>query len=102
MQSVKYPEAVRLVEVAARDGLQNEKQFLPTQLKIQLINQLSHTGLKSIEATSFVSPKWIPQMADASKVLRGITREPGISYPVLTPNEQGRSSHPRSSVRLCV
>ena len=97
---MKYPESVRIVEVAARDGLQNEKQFLPTQLKIQLINQLSNTGLKSVEATSFVSPKWIPQMADATHVLKGITKEQGVSYPVLTPNEQGTAPPLFSSASL--
>ncbi len=80
---------VRIVEVGPRDGLQNEKQQVATADKIALIDRLSATGLKSIEATSFVSPKWVPQLADAAQVFSGIRRRPGISYPVLVPNEQG-------------
>ncbi len=80
---------VRIVEVGPRDGLQNEKQLVATIDKIELINRLSATGLRSIEATSFVSPKWVPQLADAAEVFAGIQRRPGISYPVLVPNEQG-------------
>jgi hydroxymethylglutaryl-CoA lyase len=80
---------VRLVEVGARDGLQNEKQIVPTAIKIELIDRLSATGLRSIEATSFVSPKWVPQLADAAEVFAGIARRAGVSYPVLVPNEQG-------------
>ncbi|WP_312917981.1 hydroxymethylglutaryl-CoA lyase [Stenotrophomonas sp.] len=80
---------VRMVEVGPRDGLQNEKQQVATADKIALIDRLSATGLKSIEATSFVSPKWVPQLADAAQVFSGIQRRPGISYPVLVPNEQG-------------
>lgn len=82
-------EFVRIVEVGPRDGLQNEKQLIPTADKIELIDRLSATGLRSIEATSFVSPKWVPQLADAAEVFTGIRRMPGISYPVLVPNEQG-------------
>lgn len=84
-----FPAAVRIVEVGPRDGLQNEKVDIGTAAKIELINRLSHTGLRSIEATAFVSPKWVPQMADATEVLAGIIRQPGIAYPVLVPNEQG-------------
>jgi len=80
---------VRIVEVGARDGLQNEKTLLPADVKIALIDRLSSTGLTTIEATSFVSPKWVPQLADAAEVLRGIRKVPGVSYPVLVPNEQG-------------
>jgi hydroxymethylglutaryl-CoA lyase len=80
---------VRIVEVGPRDGLQNEKQQVATADKIALIDRLSATGLRSIEATSFVSPKWVPQLADAAEVMAGITRRTGISYPVLVPNEQG-------------
>ena len=80
---------VRIVEVGPRDGLQNEKQLIPTADKIELIDRLSATGLRSIEATSFVSPKWVPQLADAAEVFTGIRRLPGISYPVLVPNKQG-------------
>ncbi|MEO6154943.1 MAG: hydroxymethylglutaryl-CoA lyase [Thermomonas sp.] len=83
------PAQVRIVEVGPRDGLQNEKTEISTAAKIALIDKLSATGLRSIEATAFVSPKWVPQMADASQVLAGITRRDGISYPVLVPNEQG-------------
>ncbi|WP_158885542.1 hydroxymethylglutaryl-CoA lyase [Rhodanobacter sp. L36] len=80
---------VRIVEVGARDGLQNEKTLLPADVKIALIDRLSSTGLQTIEATSFVSPKWVPQLADAAEVFRGIRKLPGVSYPVLVPNLQG-------------
>ena len=80
---------VRIVEVGPRDGLQNEKQQVATADKIALIDRLSAAGLRSIEATSFVSPKWVPQLADAAEVMAGIARRPGIAYPVLVPNEQG-------------
>ncbi len=80
---------VRIVEMSARDGLQNESAPVTTADKIELINRLSETGLPSIEVTAFVSPKWVPQMADASEVLTGIQRKPGVDYPVLTPNMQG-------------
>ena len=83
------PAQVRIVEVGPRDGLQNEKTDIGTAAKIELIDRLSRTGLRSIEATAFVSPKWVPQMADAAQVLAGIQRDPAISYPVLVPNEQG-------------
>ena len=83
------PSAVRIVEVGPRDGLQNEKTQVSTEDKIELINRLSATGLRSIEATSFVSPKWAPQMADAAEVFSAIQRRPGIAYPVLVPNLQG-------------
>lgn len=80
---------VRLVEVGPRDGLQNEKNIISAADKIALIDRLSDTGLRTIEATSFVSPKWIPQLADAAEVFAGIRKQPGVSYPVLVPNEQG-------------
>ena len=83
------PAQVRLVEVGPRDGLQNEKAIVPTAAKIELIDRLSATGLRSIEATSFVSPKWVPQLADAADVYTAIARKPGVRYPVLVPNEQG-------------
>ncbi|MBS0574920.1 MAG: hydroxymethylglutaryl-CoA lyase [Proteobacteria bacterium] len=83
------PSQVRIVEVGARDGLQNEKTLLPAAVKIELIDRLSATGLRSIEATSFVSPKWVPQLADAAEVFSAINKKPGVSYPVLVPNEQG-------------
>ncbi len=81
--------AVRIVEVGARDGLQNETAIIATADKIALIDRLSATGLQSIEATSFVSPKWVPQLADAGEVFAGIARKPGVHYPVLVPNERG-------------
>ncbi|NUS60555.1 MAG: hydroxymethylglutaryl-CoA lyase, partial [Lysobacter sp.] len=83
------PDFVRIVEVGPRDGLQNEKTLVPTPAKIELIDRLSATGLSTIEATSFVSPKWVPQLADAAEVFTGIARKPGVRYPVLVPNEQG-------------
>ncbi len=87
--SAAVPAAVRIVEVGPRDGLQNEAIDIGTAAKIELIDRLSRTGLRCIEATAFVSPKWVPQMADAAEVLAGIRRAPGVSYPVLTPNLQG-------------
>ncbi len=87
------PKRVKLVEVGPRDGLQNEKMIVPTAVKIELIERLAAAGLSAIEATSFVSPRWVPQMADHSEVLRSLLasprRRPGVSYPVLTPNLQG-------------
>jgi hydroxymethylglutaryl-CoA lyase len=80
---------VRIVEVGARDGLQNEKAIVPAAIKIALIDQLSATGLRTIEATSFVSPKWVPQLADAAEVYAAIRKAPGVRYPVLVPNMQG-------------
>ena len=83
------PSLVRIVEVGPRDGLQNEKTFLPTATKVELIDRLSETGLQTIEATSFVSPKWVPQLADAVDVYTSIRRKTGVRYPVLVPNLQG-------------
>ncbi len=83
------PSNVRIVEVGARDGLQNEKTIVPTDVKIELIDRLSDTGLQTIEATSFVSPKWVPQLADATDVYTAIKKKPGVRYPVLVPNLQG-------------
>ena len=80
---------VRIVEVGPRDGLQNEATFVATADKIALIDRLSACGLRTVEATSFVSPKWVPQLADAADVFAGIHRKPGVRYPVLVPNEQG-------------
>ncbi|KAM6272643.1 3-hydroxymethyl-3-methylglutaryl-CoA lyase, cytoplasmic isoform 3-T3 [Spheniscus humboldti] len=88
-QASGLPEYIKIVEVGPRDGLQNEKVIVPTDIKIELINQLSRTGLPAIEVTSFVSSKWVPQMADHKEVMRGIERHPGVQYPVLTPNLQG-------------
>ncbi len=84
-----FPKRVRIVEMGPRDGLQNESGTVPTAIKLELIERLGATGLSAIEATAFVSPKWIPQMADHSAVLEGIRRRPGVSYPVLTPNLKG-------------
>ena len=83
------PSKVRMFEVGPRDGLQNEPVTINTETKIQLIDILSGTGLSTIEVGSFVSAKWVPQMADTAGVLQGIKRIPGISYPVLTPNMKG-------------
>jgi hydroxymethylglutaryl-CoA lyase len=83
------PSKVRIVEVSPRDGLQNEKAIVPTPVKIELIDRLSDTGLQTIEATSFVSPKWVPQLADATDVYTAIHKKPGVRYPVLVPNMQG-------------
>ena len=80
--------SVRIVEVGPRDGLQNEKTTIATADKIELIDRLSDTGLRSIEATSFVSPKWVPQLADAAEVFTGIHRRDGVRYPVLVPNNR--------------
>lgn len=80
---------VSIFEVGPRDGLQNENTFVETDIKIALIDMLSETGIKKIEATSFVSPKWVPQMADAKEVMSGIKRKPEVSYSALTPNEKG-------------
>ncbi|UYK79013.1 hydroxymethylglutaryl-CoA lyase [Xanthomonas sacchari] len=82
-------DSVRIVEVGPRDGLQNEKAWVATADKIELIARLGRTGLRSIEATSFVSPKWVPQLADAAEVYAGIAQVPGVDYPVLVPNLQG-------------
>ena len=83
------PKAVKIIEVGPRDGLQNEKQTIATDTKIQLINQLSEAGLSYIEAGSFVNPKWVPQMADSAEVFGGVTRKTGVIYAALTPNVQG-------------
>ena len=83
------PRFVKIYEVGPRDGLQNEKTNVPAAVKIELINRLTASGLQFIEATSFVSPKWVPQMADAAEVLAGIDRAPDVTYSALVPNEQG-------------
>jgi hydroxymethylglutaryl-CoA lyase len=80
---------VRIVEVGPRDGLQNEPREVPTPVKLELIERLADAGLAAVEATAFVSPKWVPQMADHTEVLERIRRKPGVSYPVLTPNLKG-------------
>ncbi|HEY5899483.1 MAG TPA: hydroxymethylglutaryl-CoA lyase [Burkholderiales bacterium] len=80
---------VRIVEVGPRDGLQNERGEVPTRVKIELIERLADAGLPAVEATAFVSPKWVPQMADHTEVLERIRRRPGVDYPVLAPNLKG-------------
>jgi hydroxymethylglutaryl-CoA lyase len=80
---------VRIVEMGPRDGLQNEKQVVPLATKLELIDRLADAGLREIESTSFVSPKWVPQMADHAELMRALQRRVGVSYPVLTPNLQG-------------
>src|SRR3954467_12398523 len=84
-----YPTRVKLVDVGPRDGLQNEKEPVPAAVKIELVHRLQEAGLKEIEVTSFVSPKWVPQMADNAEVMAGIRRRPGVRYSVLTPNMKG-------------
>ena len=84
-----FPPSVRIVEVDLRDGLQNEKANIPTEQKIHFINLLSEAGLPVVEATSFVSPRAIPQLSDASAVMAGITQRPNTTYPVLVPNLKG-------------
>ena len=86
---MSLPAKVRLFEVGPRDGLQNEKDIVPVDVKVGLIDRLTDAGLPVVEATSFVSPKWIPQLADAPEVLAKIRRKPGVSYPVLVPNRKG-------------
>lgn len=83
------PARVKIVDVAPRDGLQNEKQVIPTDVKVALVDRLADAGVPAIEAGSFVSPKWVPQMADSGEVLARIRRKPGVSYPVLVPNQKG-------------
>ncbi|KIY49722.1 hypothetical protein FISHEDRAFT_40817 [Fistulina hepatica ATCC 64428] len=98
-------QTVRIVEVGPRDGLQNEKGIIPLDLKVQLIDRLGRAGMKVIEAGSFVSPKWVPQMADTPSVLQRISHPPGVRYPVLVPNRRGLDDllalleqHPKASL----
>ena len=86
---MKLPSRVKIVDVGPRDGLQNEKEPVPAEIKIGLVHRLQDAGLKEIEVTSFVSPKWVPQMADNAQVMAGIQRKPGVRYSVLTPNMKG-------------
>jgi hydroxymethylglutaryl-CoA lyase len=83
------PHRVRLIDVGPRDGLQNEKQPVPAAVKVELVHRLQAAGLKEIEVTSFVSPKWVPQMADNAEVMGGVKRQASVRYSVLTPNLQG-------------
>lgn len=89
---MSLPPRVKLVDVGPRDGLQNEKQPVPAAVKIELVHRLQDAGLQEIEVTSFVSPKWVPQMADAAAVMAGIARKPGVRYSVLVPNMKGWES----------
>ncbi|NUB29325.1 hydroxymethylglutaryl-CoA lyase, partial [Azospirillum brasilense] len=89
---MRLPKSVRMVEVGPRDGLQNEKQIVPTAVKIGLVDRLTDAGLTAIEAGSFVSPKWVPQMADTPDVFAGIRRKDGVRYVALTPNAKGLES----------
>jgi len=86
---MSFPRKARIVEVGPRDGLQNEAKRVPTEVKIELINRLAEAGPAAVEATAFVSPKWVPQMADNAQVFAGIRRRPGVGYPVLVPNMKG-------------
>jgi hydroxymethylglutaryl-CoA lyase len=86
---MKYPKRVKMVEVGPRDGLQNEPGSAPAEVKVALIDRLSDAGLPAVEAGSFVSPKWVPQMADTAEVMARIRRKPGVAYPVLVPNMKG-------------
>jgi hydroxymethylglutaryl-CoA lyase len=83
------PAQVKIVEVGPRDGLQNEKEIIPVEVKVELINRLTAAGFPNIEAASFVSPKWVPQMATSSEVMQQIQRKPGVIYSTLVPNMQG-------------
>src|SRR5262245_5154153 len=83
------PHRVQIVDVGPRDGLQNEKQMIPAATKIELDDRLTDAGCTSIEVTSFVSPKWVPQMSDNAEVMAGIRRRPGVAYSVLVPNMKG-------------
>ncbi len=89
MTTMNFPPRVQLIDVGPRDGLQNEKQPVPASVKVELVHRLQAAGLQEIEVTSFVSPKWVPQMADNAEVMAGVTRLPKVRYSVLTPNLQG-------------
>jgi isopropylmalate/homocitrate/citramalate synthase len=95
---MRLPKEARLVEVAPRDGLQNEAGTVPAAVKIALIERLADAGVTTIEAGSFVSPKWVPQMADTAEVLAGLKRRPGVSYAVLVPNMRGYEAARRANV----
>ena len=96
MPNIHFPPRVKLVDVGPRDGLQNEKQVVPAAIKIELVQRLQDAGLCGIEVTSFVSPQWVPQMADNAQVMAGLVRKPGVCYSVLTPNMQGYQAATRS------
>lgn len=86
-----YPASVKIVEVGCRDGLQNEKQTVTTATKLQLIHLLADAGVSVIEATAFVAPKWVPQMADHTEIMKSIQKKPNVHYPVLVPNVKVRT-----------
>ena len=86
---MNLPTRVQLIDVGPRDGLQNEKQPVPAAVKIGLVQRLQAAGLREIEVTSFVAPKWVPQMGDNAEVMAGITRQAGVRYSVLVPNMKG-------------
>lgn len=86
---MSIPQRVKLIDVGPRDGLQNEKTPVPAAVKIELVHRLQQAGLKEIEVTSYVSPKWVPQMADNHEVMEGVARQAGVAYSVLTPNLKG-------------
>ena len=86
---MNIPNRVQLIDVGPRDGLQNEKLPVPAEVKIELVHRLQAAGLQEIEVTSYVSPKWVPQMADNHAVMQGMQRQSGVRYSVLTPNLQG-------------
>ena len=86
---MSFPRKVRIVDVGPRDGLQNEPKSVPAAVKIELVHRLADAGLPAVEATAFVSPKWVPQMADHAEVMAGIAKKPGVAYPVLVPNMRG-------------
>ena len=86
---MQLPSRIQLIDVGPRDGLQNEKQPVPAEVKIELVHRLQAAGLREVEVTSYVSPKWVPQMADNHDVMAGITRQAGVRYSVLTPNLKG-------------
>src|SRR5512145_656177 len=89
---MSLPTRVRIVDVGPRDGLQNEKQMIPADIKVELVDRLTDAGFQQIEVTSFVSPKWVPQMSDAAEVMARIRRKPGVTYSVLVPNMKGFES----------
>lgn len=89
MSTQHFPAEVRLIDVSPRDGLQNEKQLVPAHVKVELVHRLQAAGLQEIEVTSYVSPKWVPQMADNHQVMAGIARQAGVQYSVLVPNLKG-------------
>ena len=87
---MRLPKHVTICEVGTRDGFQIEPEFIPTELKVEVVDRLSETGVPRIEVTSFVHPKVVPQMRDAEEVMRGIRRRPGTVYTALVPNDRGR------------